>query len=213
MTDGVIFDYKTGDPRPEDEQQIKYYALLYWLETATLPKGLILCYNKTNYKITVPIEFELKIIQSDLKRILDDLSSSISMGKPLKPKPSESNCSLCDVRQLCDTYWNMEDGSVRLRKVHNNFEHEPKSQDFLADIRVESIPETWSTGSGMFHKYHSNDLNMEIHLRLRASLCPSVGNLRPSAGLILSAQCRISEDRKTCTVSAHKNTEVFWIPE
>lgn len=119
-----IVDFKTGNPKPEDELQIKAYSLLWVHDKAVNPSArpankLTILY--TDDELTVPAltQYQINALETEIadrtKKVSQDLEEN-----PPKANPSLQNCQYCSVRHLCKEYW------------------EPKAQQLLLQQRKET---------------------------------------------------------------------------
>ena len=107
-----LFDYKTGDPKEEHEDQVRFYALLWWRERelnphADLATDLVLVYPKETRRIDALDEKMLVTFEESMFRRMNDAIESIS-DTPPEARVCVENCSFCHVRQLCEDYWDLE---------------------------------------------------------------------------------------------------------
>lgn len=104
-----IRDYKTGSPKPEHEEQLQVYALLWARDeelnpSASLANALVLSYLDKDIEIDTPSSAQLDVLERTLKKRSIAAIESIKQSPP-QANPSEENCRFCSVRQLCSKYW------------------------------------------------------------------------------------------------------------
>jgi hypothetical protein len=107
-----IFDYKTGDPKEEHEDQVRFYALLWWCDRELNPGSriatdLILVYPNETRRIDAPDEKMLLEFEESMLGRMNDAIESIS-DTPPEARINVEHCAFCHVRQLCDAYWDLE---------------------------------------------------------------------------------------------------------
>jgi CRISPR/Cas system-associated exonuclease Cas4 (RecB family) len=107
-----LFDYKTGDPKEEHEDQVRFYALLWWRERELNPHSglatdLVLVYPNETRRIDALDEKMLVEFEESMLGRMSDVIESISDAPP-DTRINVEHCSFCHVRQLCDAYWDLE---------------------------------------------------------------------------------------------------------
>jgi CRISPR/Cas system-associated exonuclease Cas4 (RecB family) len=107
-----IIDFKTGEPDDEHEFQIRIYALLWASDqdanpTRVLADKLTLSYGRRSIDVPAPNENELKKLTENLAD-RTKAARDFMRAQPPQTKPSPENCTFCDVRHLCSTYWTQE---------------------------------------------------------------------------------------------------------
>jgi len=116
--DIVISDFKTGKFHSEYNEQLLFYAVLWWKVTGTTPKRLEVCYpdgiDSFSLKKEQMVENEnfLKSRISNATKALSDIPANANVDK---------DCIFCDVRQFCHSYWERVDQkfSESLLRNHN----------------------------------------------------------------------------------------------
>lgn len=114
VTDGdcEIVDFKTGEPKEEHSTQLALYAWLWHRDRSINPQGrlatkLRVVYSNATLTLAAPGETEIDTIEAELLgRGLKARADAVNV--PPDARPSRESCSLCDVRQLCQTYWQVE---------------------------------------------------------------------------------------------------------
>lgn len=121
----VIADYKSGRGRPEHEQQVLLYALLWWRVTGTLPSRAAVCAIDGSFDVAVDAGGLVRLEAALSGRIVA-MTAQLSMPGA-QPRVGIA-CSRCPVRQFCDAYWRPErsgaDGAIPI-------------SDGLIDLQVE----------------------------------------------------------------------------
>lgn len=98
-----ILDFKSGQEKPEHQEQLELYGLLWWRATGEVPASLEVRYPGSLKEYPVS-EARLLEVEAELKaRILSLLEELKS--PPAKARPG-AHCQYCDVRQFCPAYWN-----------------------------------------------------------------------------------------------------------
>jgi hypothetical protein len=104
-----IIDYKTGDPSPAHDDQVRLYALLWARDsvvnpTARLATRLVLVYPGTAREIDAPTGSELQALESEVRQRASAAESELRRSPP-KANVTPDGCRYCDVKQLCQEYW------------------------------------------------------------------------------------------------------------
>ena len=103
-----VVDYKTGAaPREAFEAkalfQMKFYALVIWRNTGTIPAQLKLMYlSEGDSLMYSPDERELLSLERQLGALWDAIERSLQ-AEDFRPKPSKL-CGWCDFQDLCPAY-------------------------------------------------------------------------------------------------------------
>jgi hypothetical protein len=105
-----IIDFKTGDPDDEHKLQLLIYALLWARDPKINPEGrlankLTISYRTESVEVPAPSKTELSELERKIAGRTKDARQAISKS-PTDAIPSIENCSYCDVRHLCASYWN-----------------------------------------------------------------------------------------------------------
>ena len=209
LHDGHIVDLKTGVEKDDDREQIRFYALIYWIFSGNRPESLKLFYTKTSeYQfIDVPTESELETqresIQQEITSVNEDIESD-SIGA----KPAEEKCRWCSVRQLCGSYWSSVETELLRSKGLEESIRDGQSDSFICDINVEALPASWSLGFPCIGTAFAQDLG-EVHVNINTDRCPKISDKRPTSARILKAIVRVEEGK--WVVGMGKMTEVFWV--
>jgi CRISPR/Cas system-associated exonuclease Cas4 (RecB family) len=107
-----IIDFKTGEPDEEHKLQIRIYALLWandqrFNPARVLADKLTLSYGSRSIDVPAPHESELENLNQTLAD-RTETARNVMRAQPPQAKPSVENCTFCDVRHLCRTYWTQE---------------------------------------------------------------------------------------------------------
>ena len=104
--DGVeITDFKSGSSKPEHREQLILYALLWAKNTGQIPHRAYIIYPDSSVLIEITSEI-LDAFHADLLERINNARTSLSLA-PGRANISE-NCQYCQVRQMCDAYWEMK---------------------------------------------------------------------------------------------------------
>lgn len=109
-SDGAALeDIKTGIEKDADVEQIIVYAWLWWRDTArnpdlNLPTRLRLRYVDRVVDVPFPNESDLLALENTILERTSRMSSVIVSNR-FEPRPDVDTCRYCDVRQLCDAFW------------------------------------------------------------------------------------------------------------
>lgn len=104
-----IVDFKTGLPSDEHALQLLLYAVLLGADREANPKGLpvtelTVVYAGREESVEIPSKTELANLTAQLNERARNAQAEVSSPPPAA-RPSPEACSLCAVRQLCETYW------------------------------------------------------------------------------------------------------------
>jgi hypothetical protein len=104
-----VVDFKTGGTDPSYEDQVRTYALLWWLDEELNPSKRSVTRTRlayVNHEVVVeaPTQHDLVVLESRLRKRGETVRALIAARPPLA-KPSAENCAFCNVRQLCPEYW------------------------------------------------------------------------------------------------------------
>ncbi len=104
-----IVEFKSGAFKSAHEVQIRTYATLWFLDDELNPDRrradrLRLLYPDQTREVPAPTEVEIDTIARDLIKRRQASARELAAFPPAA-RPSEGSCSFCDVRQLCDPYW------------------------------------------------------------------------------------------------------------
>lgn len=107
-----IIDIKTGEPRESHVDQIRLYALFWWLDDELNPANraadsLQIRYPSGTEKVPAPGETELESLRRQVEKRGGKVQSLIGESPP-PARPKKEHCDRCDVRHLCEAYWSDE---------------------------------------------------------------------------------------------------------
>jgi len=143
-----IVDFKTGEPAPEHEEQVRVYSLLWARDRELNPQGrtancLTLSYSRGDITVKSLTDHELELLESDLmlrsSRVLAEIRKT-----PPPAVPSVDNCTFCPVRQLCDEYWTDATQELLAQEKSNASGSELRHlADFEVEIGNQESPSIW----------------------------------------------------------------------
>lgn len=196
---GRLIDYKTGEPDERHLEQLRFYAVLWWLKYREVPSGLALIYAERPdpVELTVPSQRELEQSVVELRDEIDDAVTLLA-EQTEAPRPHAEVCRFCPVRQLCGAYWTA-DATRSLRVV--------SEAGGFADLRITQPPPTWAPGRAMAGTavVELGGEGHRVNLLVDRLRCPE---RHPESGLILGA--RVDPDESGWKVRAVVTSEVFW---
>lgn len=104
-----IIDYKTGEPSPLHDDQVRLYALLWARDsvvnpTSRLATRLVLVYPGTVREVGAPTASELQALEFEVRERASAAEVELRRSPP-KANVTPDGCRFCDVKQLCDDYW------------------------------------------------------------------------------------------------------------
>jgi hypothetical protein len=195
---GTLTDYKTGEADESHLEQLRFYALLWWLRYGRRPVGLRLVYpdSAAIVPVNVPSAIELERQTEELREEIREAALLIAAGG--SAIPMETTCRFCPVRQLCPEYWSSDD-TLALRSIAGD--------SGFADVRLTQLPPGWSpgqvlTGTGIV-EVGGGELSAVIVID--RSRCPAE---LPSAARVLGA--RVVSREAGLQVRTTPLSEVFW---
>lgn len=199
---GAVLDFKTGSPKEDDLNQLRFYGLLVWLATGKLPAEMTVAYLRTNSveSLSVPTVTEMEAMAAAVRLEIQEIETDIAGGKA-EARPVPENCRLCPVRQLCDEYWSSPSSeSLRLGPRTQTLE----SPQWI-DIELGTLPE--KTVSGSYVGSAPVKGIGEVDVRIAS---PHVHAGRSPTGVrLLNALAQQRNGR--WSVSAAIGSEAFWI--
>ncbi len=104
-----IIDYKTGEPSPSHDDQVRLYALLWARDsvvnpTSRLATRLVLVYPRTVREVDPPTLADLQTLERQMRDRAAAAEVEL-LHSPPKAKVTPDGCKFCDVKQLCQEYW------------------------------------------------------------------------------------------------------------
>lgn len=98
----TLVDFKTGETRDAYEQQLAFYALLWWRTTGDLPVATSIRHPRGSVNFTVTVA-QLTALEGVLRARIDALRDAIA--KPPAKAMLGAHCASCGARPFCDDYW------------------------------------------------------------------------------------------------------------
>jgi CRISPR/Cas system-associated exonuclease Cas4 (RecB family) len=107
-----ISDIKTGKRKESHTDQVRLYALFWWLDNELNPEERVadtlrLRYPSETIEVPAPDEAELERIRQQVKKRGDKVRALIDESPP-PARPERERCRWCEVRHLCEEYWSDE---------------------------------------------------------------------------------------------------------
>ncbi|GAB5903140.1 RecB family exonuclease [Mycobacteroides chelonae] len=108
--DGVtITDFKTSQSQQDHDEQVRLYALLWFLDEQANPSGrlatnLVVAYPTGERSVAAPDREELRTLESATAARIEAADAIIRQQAPAAI-PGDDNCRHCNVKHLCDVYW------------------------------------------------------------------------------------------------------------
>lgn len=104
-----IVDFKTGAESDDHRDQVRLYALLWYLDAQVNPDrrlatDLRVLYPASEQVVETPDRAQLQSLE-DATSTRVQSADSVTEQPPPTANPTEENCRYCSVRQLCDVYW------------------------------------------------------------------------------------------------------------
>jgi hypothetical protein len=206
VRDGVLVDFKTGDPETEQatkhERQLGFYAVVWWLHFGRPPTGLELRYPTQTRSLAVPAVGNLAAETAQLRQELIEANRMLTQPPP-EARPEVERCRWCAVRQLCTEFWTAPQ-TTALRLLDARV---AEGVPVFRDVRLNRLPAEWEPGRPLIGKATAADLG-DIEIVIPASRCPTVDMPVPVGARILGAVLTCGPTNWTLRVGAA--SEVFW---
>ena len=144
-----LVDYKTGMPKPEHQEQIRLYSLLWARDAQLNPTGrivdrLTLAYPTIDIAVEPPTGSQLDILEQEFVS-RTKIALGLAQQTPPPAVPNINNCGYCPVRQLCADYWTPQVQQILAQEVLREL---PVVGEHLIDLEVDNIeqqtPLSWS---------------------------------------------------------------------
>lgn len=144
-----LVDYKTGGLKPEHEEQVRLYSLLWARDTRLNPTGrvadrLTLAYSTIDVAVEPPTSSQLDALEQE---IISRTKIALGLAQQTLPPamPNINNCGYCSVRQLCDDYWTPQVQNTLAQEVMREL---PVAGEHLIDLEIGNLeqqtPLSWS---------------------------------------------------------------------
>src|SRR5205085_3310082 len=144
-----LVDYKTGIPKPEHEEQIRLYSLLWARDAQLNPTGrtvdrLTLAYPTIDIAVEPPTGSQLDILEEEIIS-RTKIALGLTQQTPPPAVPNINNCGYCAVRQLCDDYWTQQVQQILAQEALREL---PAMVEHLVDLEVDNLEQqtllSWS---------------------------------------------------------------------
>jgi hypothetical protein len=108
----AILDYKSGESHAEHRGQVDVYAAVWAQDERRNPRGipvrsLHLVYVDREEAWDGPNQAEIDRISLEIAGRVAVADEALK-AQPPSARPSDANCQYCEVRQLCDAYWEVD---------------------------------------------------------------------------------------------------------
>jgi hypothetical protein len=108
-TDVDITDFKTGLESEDHDDQVRLYALMWYLDMQVNPARrlatrLRLAYSEKERAVAAPDAAQLQSLEKAIRARVE-AADEVTRNPPPIAHPSEENCRFCNVKHLCDAYW------------------------------------------------------------------------------------------------------------
>ncbi len=202
-----IRDYKTGSPKETDHFQLEVYAWLWSQDRERNPDmrfvdKLVLIYPFGIQEVPAPDKTTLEEIREQLCERASKVLKEVS-AEPPPTRPDEQVCRYCQVRQMCQTYWEtLSDFSQESDRHHFT--------DLQLTIDKRRGPKTWDAQIDCSRPGIQQD---KVIVKDSNGLfdIPETRTVR-----LLSAVYSKPEpddvDADTAVVTVNKHTEMFLVP-
>jgi len=126
-----IVEFKTGQASAKHGEQVRMYAVLWWMEdelnpASKVPTKLTVVYPTGKEDVACPSPEDLRQLADEMTQRSELAKKSVRMVPP-PAKPAVEVCRFCGVRQLCREYWAPESSPMAAMEGDGNQ---------LADVQV-----------------------------------------------------------------------------
>ena len=111
-----LIEFKTGAPKPEHEDQTRFYGVLWWAKTGRCLRERQLVYRGRAVDRLPGLEPMQLAAELALLRERTVAAQRSLSERPPPARPNAASCQFCSVRQLCDAYW-ASGGNARVALV------------------------------------------------------------------------------------------------
>lgn len=152
-----IRDYKSGQPKDTDHLQLQIYAWIWSQDHVRNPDKrladkLTLVYLSGPVDVPVPNTDELELMSKQLSDRAAKIAVDLSADPP-PIRPNEQVCKYCQVRQLCQGYWdsleNFGEATIGSRLVDVQLTIEGRRGPNTWDVQIHSGPAGVRRGSAI----------------------------------------------------------------
>jgi hypothetical protein len=200
-----IIDFKTGERDEKHADQLRFYALLLWLQTGRTPDALTLIYTDPVERVSVPVpsESELQLMRETLASEITSIEKEIG-SSTISTRPSEEVCRWCPAKAHCDDYWSSPSTRhLRLGELAGD-PNRAEGDFFIADLEVNGLPSPDGGDLIMGEAYCPSLGTVQVEL---GRSWRSIGSA-PEQARVLGAYVRRTD--QAWMVSLGLSSEVFW---
>jgi PD-(D/E)XK nuclease superfamily len=135
----TITDYKTGAPSDRHAEQLRLYGLM-WSRDQTLNPGrvpvgrLVVSYASHEESIDPPTDAEFEELADAITARIAATEKRLAL-RPPPANPDAEVCRFCDVRHLCDDYWESVCPPLDVDRVG--------LVDFQGEVERRNGPKSW----------------------------------------------------------------------
>lgn len=109
VADVAVTDFKTGLEDDGHDDQVRFYALLWQLDSQTNPDGrsatkLRVAYPSRDRVVEAPDERQLQALETETAARVA-AADAVTQNPPPMAMPGAQTCRYCHVKHLCDAYW------------------------------------------------------------------------------------------------------------
>ena len=204
----VIIDLKTGEEDLEGHgEQLRLYAVLWWLRFGNLPTGLEVRYPNRTHVFAIPSEADLSQTAQNFNAELKAIS--LALAEPPPPaRPAVETCSFCPVRQLCPEYW--QASVTRPLRTAPEKDQSPALGPPMRDVELTHLPDHWKPGGSLNGIAEAAEIG-PARVNLPRTLCPEEG-AQPVSGVRLLQVILLSHEDGT-EIRRTIATEAYWMGE
>ncbi len=146
LTDSIceLIDFKTGEYNERHEFQMRVYDLLWYRDSVLNPSSrpankLTLSYLNESVEVPVPTIESLGTFELEILERTRSFANVLSKSPP-RPLPDIEKCVFCDVRHLCEAYWEIKIGNDYTPEVVKNY-----LVDAEVTLTEQHSPLSWNT--------------------------------------------------------------------
>lgn len=206
VTDGAITDFKTGGPDPDrHREQLRLYALVWWLRFGLRPRRLVLRYGEEKHEIEVPSNATLSEMAGALRSELEAIERTLA-NPPPSARPAVDTCRYCPVRQLCADYWYSEH-TASLRTAQNPAAGNPSNATPFRDIRLSQLPPHWRCGQPLSGIAEADGIG-PVTINIGGRFSPGQTEPMPTGSRLLNVM--LLHESNGAVVKLTSASEVFW---
>jgi hypothetical protein len=205
VREGILIDFKTGEEDLEAHaEQLRLYAVLWWLRFGEPPAGLEVRYPGAVHFLPAPDADNLRPMVQALKKELAAICAAVTKSPP-EARHDPERCRLCPVRQLCGEYWQASE-TRPLRSLHVLDQGSAAALP-IRDVELIRLPEHWTPGKAFIGLAEASGIG-PVWVTLSQKLCPQEGS--PIASSVRLLQVLLLSQADGVEVRAINSTEAFW---